>query len=905
MSDRYAKIDLTNFILPGEEQPRFASADVPLQVGMPFATLHLIDGKTSLRFDLNKQVIPDEGASVAIRAVAPQIARFLRANTPTKVPLRVFISYSWDSSEHSRRVLGLAQRLRTDGIDAWIDRFETSPAEGWGEWSVNQMDEADYVLAVITENYARRLRRTSKSNLLGNTWEGAIIREELLEYHLDRRTVVPVVFGTDDSMFLPPSLSMLTTYDVSSEVGYDALYRLLTGQPGAVPVPLGELRQPASTQITASPLRIPKLHYHSAGIRSNLPRLPSFFGREQELKKIADALSPNARTWGVLIDGPGGIGKTSLAIRAAELVPPGSFRRILFLSAKERELMPDGTRSLHGFVIPGYIEMLNEIARQTGRSELTKSLESERASLVLAALEDEQSLLVLDNLETLSIPDREHLFAFLNRLPRGCKAIVTSRRRSDIDARLIRLDRLDAEAARALIEELAIDYPQLASASEKEVTALYEETGGNPLLLRWAAGQLGRGRCHSIQEALEFLRNAPPQNDPLEFVFGDLLDAFSDAEIKVLAALTNFSEAAKVEHIAELGGLSQVAAQTALDDLADRGLIMRDAEAEHFALVRLVAEFLRRKRPGVVAETGDRLEKRAYAIVIENGYEKYDRFPILEDAWPTVEAALPRFVAGPNDRLQTICDALRFYLEFTGRWDEWAALESEAEHKAVAAKDFVNAGWRAFQTGWIHYLRGQAAEVLVSADRAEAYWNDTKASGARERSFVFYLRGVGYHMTKDHEAATKAYREAIEPLRALNDESAHLAMVLNALASSEKAAGNLDACERDYREALRISQAVDYREGVAYITGNLAELALERQDWHASEILTREALLSSERIGRRELIASQCRRLAVALLRQEKKSEALPYARRAVEIFGSLRSPQVKAARAVLRSIES
>ena len=59
----------------------------------------------------------------------------------------------------------------------------------------------------------------------------------------------------------------------------------------------------------------------------------------------------------------------------------------------------------------------------------------------------------------------------------------------------------------------------------------------------------------------------------------------------------------------------------------------------------MVADFLRRQKPEVVAETGDRLEKRAYALVVENGYEKYDRFPVLDAAWPTRRrrpAALPR-----------------------------------------------------------------------------------------------------------------------------------------------------------------------------------------------------------------------------------------------------------------------
>lgn len=39
----------------------------------------------------------------------------------TGAPPKVFISYSHDTVEHQERVLGLADRLRADGIDAEID----------------------------------------------------------------------------------------------------------------------------------------------------------------------------------------------------------------------------------------------------------------------------------------------------------------------------------------------------------------------------------------------------------------------------------------------------------------------------------------------------------------------------------------------------------------------------------------------------------------------------------------------------------------------------------------------------------------------------------------------------------------------------------------------------------------
>jgi hypothetical protein len=72
----------------------------------------------------------------------------------------------------------------------------------------------------------------------------------------------------------------------------------------------------------------------------------------------------------------------------------------------------------------------------------------------------------------------------------------------------------------------------------------------------------------------------------------------------------------------------------------------------------MVADFLRSQRPEVVAETGNRLEEYAYALIVENGYENYDRFPVLDAAWPRVSAAIPLFLAGPNPRLQTVCGAL-------------------------------------------------------------------------------------------------------------------------------------------------------------------------------------------------------------------------------------------------------
>jgi hypothetical protein len=92
---------------------------------------------------------------------------------------------------------------------------------------------------------------------------------------------------------------------------------------------------------------------------------------------------------------------------------------------------------------------------------------------------------------------------------------------------------------------------------------------------------------------------------------------------------------------------------------------------------------------------------------------------------------------------------------------------------------------------------------------------------------------------------------------------------------------------------------------VATYTGNLAELGLKREDWRGADTLAREALPLSEKVGRLEMIAADCHRLALALVPQGKTTEALPHARRAVDIYTRLGSPNLDAARVTLRECES
>jgi len=64
-----------------------------------------------------------------------------------------------------------------------------------------------------------------------------------------------------------------------------------------------------------------------------------------------------------------------------------------------------------------------------------------------------------------------------------------------------------------------------------------------------------------------------------------------------------------------------------------------------------------------------------------------------------------------------------------------------------------------------------------------------------------------------------------------------VAIALNWLASAEQRSRDFGAAERHYREALCVARAVGDAEGLATYTGNLAALALQREDWPAAETL--------------------------------------------------------------------
>jgi hypothetical protein len=153
---------------------------------------------------------------------------------------RVFISYSHDSREHEQRVLALADQLRADGIEAWIDQYVQDPEEGWTSWMRTQVKQASRVLLVFTETYQRRYEGNEEEGKgLGATFEGVIVTQWLYESGGRNTKFRPVIFREEDERFIPLELRRFNRYRVDTPDHYQNLLRWLYAAPWIVPPDVG------------------------------------------------------------------------------------------------------------------------------------------------------------------------------------------------------------------------------------------------------------------------------------------------------------------------------------------------------------------------------------------------------------------------------------------------------------------------------------------------------------------------------------------------------------------------------------------------------------------------------------------------------------------------------------------
>ncbi|WP_216214934.1 AfsR/SARP family transcriptional regulator [Amycolatopsis aidingensis] len=206
-----------------------------------------------------------------------------------------------------------------------------------------------------------------------------------------------------------------------------------------------------------------------------LPRAGAdFTGRAEEIDRLHTGLCAGGDTW--VITGPGGVGKTSLAVHAAHLVrehyPDGQ----LYLNLRGTEPCPVDPgvaldRMLRGLGVPG-----RAIPAST----------ADRAEEFLSILADREVLLVLDD-----AADERQVRPLLPRTTSSA-ALVTSRHplAGLEQARFLPLDPLSQREALRFVRDAV--GARRVDAEPQAAAEIARYCGGLPLALRIATARLGR-----------------------------------------------------------------------------------------------------------------------------------------------------------------------------------------------------------------------------------------------------------------------------------------------------------------------------------------------------------------------------------------------------------------------------
>ena len=133
---------------------------------------------------------------------------------------KVFISYSWESKEHSDWVNSLADKLLADGIEAIIDSYDVSPGDRLPEFMESSIKDSDYVIIICTEEYKRKANNREK----GVGYESHIISAELYNNHNDRK-FIPIIRQGDFNTSVPTYLDGKLAIDLRGNPFNETSYK--------------------------------------------------------------------------------------------------------------------------------------------------------------------------------------------------------------------------------------------------------------------------------------------------------------------------------------------------------------------------------------------------------------------------------------------------------------------------------------------------------------------------------------------------------------------------------------------------------------------------------------------------------------------------------------------------------
>ncbi len=452
------------------------------------------------------------------------------------------------------------------------------------------------------------------------------------------------------------------------------------------------------------------------------PDYNTFVQRTAPCKAVEDALD-DPRVAIVSVVGIGGIGKTALATWAVlNAYGRKQFDFIVSITAKDRELTPTGIRALQP-ALTSFEGLLDSTLEVLGFSE-SKALDvAAKEAQVRNLLASNRGLLYIDNLETV---DDARVIQFLESLPSGSRAVITSRRtRVRSLVRPVDLGGLDPaevdEYILSLGKENNLTY--VNKLTEAERSRIGDACDRIPLAIRWTLSR-SRSAVEAVSNADGLTASQKRGEEMLEYSFRRVFEGMTVQERAVLHVLALFQQPQATEAILVGTKLSQTDAEDALSALLEDALIERQFDPDRndyvFTLMPVARSFVLSDLSKKLA-VADQIRKR-----LADWYEALD---ITDPDRRLMVRELRQGVISPEQGLVDLALAA----QRQGKLDDASGLFEQALGRAPRS-------WRAAKcyAEFLRHERGDRTGALRLYERAAA---NAPRRGA-ERATIFREYGL-------------------------------------------------------------------------------------------------------------------------------------------------------------------
>ena len=654
----------------------------------------------------------------------------------------------------------------------------------------------------------------------------------------------------------------------------------------------------------------------------------SFVGREQDLRSVMALVRLGRRL--VTIVGPGGVGKTRVALRVGQMLA-GDFVdgvvAVALASVRDHRMIPD------------------VLAQSIGVLE-GRELPWTR---VLTALRDQHALLILDNFE--HVAEAGPLLVELLETCPNVRILVTSRVSLHLTGEqqvhlaplawpastelldLVAIARFDA--VRLFVERTTAVRPdfQLTEENAATVAEVCARVDGLPLAIELAAARTGvlsvSALLHRLDRRLPVLTNGardqPARQHSMREAIAWSYELLTPAEQAVFRRLGAFSGGFELDAAEALfptvePGDGVAIVVDLLSVLVDGSLVATDgSDLLRFSMLETIREFALEclEANGEEVETRD-LHARHFASVAGRGdrelrgTNQHDWLPRLEREHDNMRGAL-RWMCQRGDAhgAQQLAGSLHWFWFlhshfFEGRrWLDEALSLAGADATSVVPSAALGAGILAYDqadyaTATAHLLRcidaarsdgdGRALATALQflglvghrqgrhdVIRPHLEESLAVASGIDDEWCIAgALCALGHSVPgQDSGDARDALERAAGIFRRLGD-SWGLARAANSLGEHARGRGDIEAAGELYEESLLRYSALGNENASALVLHNLGCVAMQQGDWRGGGGCFSEALRLHRKHGDQRGVAYCLAGLAAAIGRCGAAEEAAP-----------------------------